>query len=86
MDQELLNIALPENLRGFVLEQVAERGYANAGEYVRALIRDDQVRRATQEAERLVLQGLDSGGPREMTQADWDELRRRVAQRASEKQ
>lgn len=39
-----MNISLPESLRSFVDEQVAERGYSTSSEYVRELIRRDQER------------------------------------------
>lgn len=39
-----MNISLPERLKAFVDEQVAERGYGTSSEYVRELIRRDQER------------------------------------------
>ena len=39
-----MNISLPESLKGFVDEQVSQRGYATSSEYVRELIRKDQDR------------------------------------------
>lgn len=39
-----MNISLPETLRAFVDEQVAEHGYGTSSEYVRSLIRKDQDR------------------------------------------
>ena len=38
------NISLPESLRSFVEEQIAQRHYATTSEYVRDLIRRDQDR------------------------------------------
>ena len=37
-----MNISLPETLKDFVDQQVAERGYGTSSEYVRELIRKDQ--------------------------------------------
>jgi len=39
-----MNISLPETLRAFVDEQVAEHGYGTSSEYVRNLIRREQDR------------------------------------------
>jgi antitoxin ParD1/3/4 len=45
-----MNISLPDALKTFVYEQVAERGYGTSSEYMRELIRRDQ--------DRLHLRGL----------------------------
>jgi antitoxin ParD1/3/4 len=45
-----MNISLPDTLKAFVDEQVAQRGYGTSSEYVRELIRKDQ--------DRLRLRGL----------------------------
>ena len=45
-----INISLPDSLKAFVEEQVAERGYSTSSEYVREVIRREQ--------ERLHLRGL----------------------------
>ncbi|MGH7898463.1 MAG: type II toxin-antitoxin system ParD family antitoxin [Candidatus Binatia bacterium] len=39
-----MNISLPEAMKSFVDEQVAQRGYGTSSEYVRELIRRDQDR------------------------------------------
>jgi antitoxin ParD1/3/4 len=39
-----MNVSLPESLKAFVDEQVAQRGYSTSSEYVRELIRRDQDR------------------------------------------
>ena len=36
-----MNISLPDSLKSFVDDQVAQRGYSTSGEYVRELIRRD---------------------------------------------
>ena len=80
-----LNISLPESMRAYIDEKVAEGGYSTASEYVRELVRADQKRAARERLETLLLEGLDSGEAREMTDKDWDELKRRVCQRHAEK-
>jgi antitoxin ParD1/3/4 len=39
-----INISLPDSLKAFVEEQVAERGYTTNGEYVREVLRKEQER------------------------------------------
>jgi len=39
-----MNISLPESLRAFVEDQIAQRRYGTTSEYVRHLIRRDQDR------------------------------------------
>lgn len=79
-----MNISLPESMRAFVEQKVSQGGYSTASEYVRELIREDQKRAAQQRLEALLLEGLDSGPAREMTDGDWEELRNRVMRRAEE--
>jgi antitoxin ParD1/3/4 len=60
MAQATLNITLPEELERYLEERVAEGGYGSPGDYVRALIREDQERRAREMVDRLLLEGLES--------------------------
>jgi antitoxin ParD1/3/4 len=76
-----MNVALPETLKEYVLQQVAAGGYSSASEYVRELIRSDQKRKAQERLEAFLLEGLENGEARELTAEDWAELRRRVWQR-----
>jgi antitoxin ParD1/3/4 len=56
-----MNISLPESLRAFVEEQIAQRRYGTTSEYVRDLIRRDQDR---QHLRNLLLAGAASeAGP-----------------------
>jgi antitoxin ParD1/3/4 len=78
-----LNISLPETLQEFIQEQVAAGTYSSASEYLQALVRDDQKRRAHQRLEALVLEGLESGPATPLTDADWDDMERRFDDRHS---
>ena len=42
---DTMNIALPESMKHFVQQRVAEGGYSSVSEYVRELIRRDKQRR-----------------------------------------
>ena len=79
-----LNISLPEPMRAYVEQQVAQGGYSTASEYIRQLVREDQKRAAKQRLESLLMEGIESGPSREMTVADWEGLRQRVWQRHAE--
>jgi antitoxin ParD1/3/4 len=81
-----MNITLPEPMRRFVEEQIATGSYGTASEYVRALIREDQKRRAQERLEALLLEGLDSGDPIEATPEFWHELKTRLGARREAKQ
>lgn len=76
-----LNFSLPEALEEFVQERVAEKAYSNPSDYVRALIREDQKRRAEEKLEQLLIEGLESGPASEY---DFDAIRREVRRRLAE--
>lgn len=69
-----MNVALPESMKDFVHEQVASGAYTSASEYVRELIREAQKRKAQEEIEVLLLEGLNSGPPIEIDDHFWKEL------------
>jgi antitoxin ParD1/3/4 len=80
-----LNIALPESMREFIEEQVADGGYSTPSEYVQALIRNEQKRKAQERLEALLLEGLASGPATPMTDEDWADIRRQVHERLKER-
>lgn len=69
-----MNISLPEPLKEFVDGQIAEGRYSSASEYVRELIRADEKRKAGEQLEALLLEGL-SGDESKLTRDDWSEIR-----------
>jgi antitoxin ParD1/3/4 len=71
---ESMNISLPEPLKQFVDEQISTGRYSSASEYVRELIRADEKRKAEEELEAKLLEGLNSPGS-ELTKADWKAIR-----------
>ncbi len=76
-----MNIALPESMKHFVQERVAEGGYSSASEYVRDLIRADQKRKAEERIDALLLEGLDSEEPILVTPEYWEEKKRKLTER-----
>ena len=76
-----MNISLPDEMRAFVEEQLKSGGYSTASEYVRELIRDAQKAKAQARLEALLLEGLESGDPIEVTPEYWRELREEAHRR-----
>jgi antitoxin ParD1/3/4 len=67
-----MNISLPDSLKSFVDDQVAQRGYGTSGEYVRELIRKDQDRLHLRG---LLVAGAESAAAAPADAADFDTLR-----------
>ncbi len=81
----IMNISLSDEMKAFVEAQMAADGYASASEYLRALIREDQKRRAKQALEAMLLEGL-QGPAVEMTGEDWDSMMQEAAGRHAREQ
>ena len=77
---ESMNISLPEPLKEFVDGQIAEGRYSTASEYVRELIRADEKRKAEEQLEAKLLEGLNSPEA-ELTPADWRAIRKEAIAR-----
>jgi antitoxin ParD1/3/4 len=73
---QTMNISLPDQLKEFVDNQVGSGRYSSVSEYVRYLIREDEKRKAQEKLEVLLMEGIQSGGPTEMTRQDWVDIRR----------
>ena len=78
---QTMNISLPEPLKAFIDEQVSSGKYGSVSEYVRELVRQDEKRRAQEKLEALLLEGLESGAPVEMSRQDWEDIRREALAR-----
>jgi antitoxin ParD1/3/4 len=70
-----MNISLPEEMKAFIEAQIAEEGYASASEFLRAIIRDVQKRKAREQLEAKLIEGL-HGPLVAMTGKDWDSIER----------
>jgi antitoxin ParD1/3/4 len=64
-----------------VEQQVASGAYESAEAYLSALVEEDHRRKAKERLEQMMLDGLHSGEPREVTPQFWDELRRELQER-----
>lgn len=72
---QTMNISLPDQLKEFVDDQVGSGRYSSVSEYVRELIRDDEKRKAHEKLETMLMEGIQSGEPTEMTRQDWADIR-----------
>jgi antitoxin ParD1/3/4 len=73
-----MNISLPDTMRDYIEEQVAQGGYSSVSEYFRELVRQDQKLRANERLQTMLLEGLNSGNATEMTAQDWEDIRQAV--------
>ena len=62
-----MTISLPEPMREFVESEVSSGNYGSASELFRELVRERQKRKAQERLENLLLEGLESGEPIEVT-------------------
>lgn len=80
-----MNVSLPKTLKKFVDERVSDGGYGSSSEYVRELIREDQIRQAKQQLAEMIGAGLASGEGRPITEKDWRAKRKRILGRMGAK-
>ena len=81
-----MNISLPDPMKQFVDGQIAQGRYSSVSEYVRELIRADEKRKAEEQLEAKLLEGL-NGSEGELTPAEWNAIRQEaLARLAARKQ
>lgn len=79
-----MNISLPEPMKKWVEAQADDGRYSNSSDYVRDLIRRDQVRAEKIAAMNVMIQeGLDSGVSKRSFDEIIEDARRQVAERAA---
>ena len=76
-----LNISLPDTMKAFIDNRIAEAGYSTVSEYFRELVRLDQERREQKKLEAVLLERLQGDDWEEMSQSDWDFLRQELKTR-----
>jgi antitoxin ParD1/3/4 len=76
-----IEVSLPDEFMEFLQQQVKSGGYEDASEYLQGLIEGERLSQAQLRLEALLMEGLTSGEPKEMTDADWDDLQREVLER-----
>ncbi|MDJ1172556.1 type II toxin-antitoxin system ParD family antitoxin [Roseofilum capinflatum] len=81
-----MNVSLPDPMRDYIDRQVQSGGYGSASEYIRDLIRQDQKRKAQEQLESLLLEGLNSGYATPMSDRDWQAIRQAIQDKFSQQQ
>lgn len=81
-----INISLPEAMKTYIDEQVSKGGYGTVSEFFRDLVRQDQKRKAKEDLETLLLEGLQSGSTTPMTPQDWQDIRLAVQEQITHPQ
>ena len=80
-----MNISLPEPLKQFVDGQISTGRYSSASEYVRELIRADEKRKAEEQREAKLVEGL-NGAESALTLADWSAIRKEALAKVEERE
>nr|WP_089126797.1 type II toxin-antitoxin system ParD family antitoxin [Tolypothrix sp. NIES-4075] len=80
-----INISLPDSMRAYVDQQVANGGYSSVSEYFRELVRQDQKQKENERLEAMLLEGLNSGTATAMTTQDWEDVRQAVRERITKR-
>jgi antitoxin ParD1/3/4 len=81
-----VNISLPDSLRVFIERRAEEQGYGTISDYLRELILKEQKRESEARLENLLLDGLNSGDPIEVTtEYIGTKLQRLVEQHANQR-
>ena len=65
-------------MREWVEHQIDAEGYGTASEYFRALVRQEQRRKARETLDQKLISALESGEASEMTAEDWNHIRSTV--------
>jgi antitoxin ParD1/3/4 len=76
----ILNISVPESMEAFINEQIVQGGYNDANEYILHLLRQEQEQSQAAQVEALLLEGLESGKPIEVTEDWWERKRTTLMQ------
>ena len=76
-----INISLPDTMKAFIDDRIAEDGYSTASEYFLELVRQDQQRKEQKKLEAVLLERLQGDDWQEMSQPDWDSLRQELRAR-----
>ncbi len=67
-----MNISFPDSLKKSIQERLEEKRYSNPSDYIRALVREDLVRREEKKLEQMLLDGINSGpGTTIHSKKDW---------------
>jgi len=80
-----LSVPVSDDLDDTIRKRMAEGGFGSMAEYLRHTVRQDLERADQTKLEHLLLEGLESGEPIEMTDAWMQERRDALAARVAER-
>lgn len=80
-----MTISLPEPLRDFIETEVSTGNYGSASELFREMVRERQKRRSQERLEELLLEGLESGDPIEVTKEYIEKRRQALIEKLNSK-
>jgi putative addiction module CopG family antidote len=76
-----ISVELPEHLKSYVDSSAAQGGYANASDYIVALVAAASEKQG--EIEQALMTGIASGPAEPWSDEEWQAIRNRVVSRAS---
>lgn len=77
-----MNISLPDSLKTFIDDEVADKGFGTSSEYIRSLVRKEQ---QVERLRALLMEGKNSGPGQPVDDAYFERLRQRVRDHAAKK-
>lgn len=80
-----MNISLPDALKQFVDEEIAEGSFASASDYMRDLIRQRQRQKYEDKLRQALYDGLNSGPAIIQDEQFFDRIREEIRQRAEQR-
>ena len=69
-----MHISLPGPLKKWVQDQVEQKGFSTASEFVRDVLRQQQQQESRARVEEKLIEGLNSGPSKPMTKKDWQRI------------
>ena len=81
-----MTISLPDPMREFVESEVIGGNYGSASELFREMVRERQKRKAQERLETLLLEGLESGEPIQVTPEYLNQRRQALLEKLEGKQ
>ena len=78
MTTTTMNVSLPASMREFIDAQLEAGGYSTTSEYLRELVRADQIKKAEAQLRDLLMVGLNSGPSMPTDSAFFDNLEAKV--------
>jgi antitoxin ParD1/3/4 len=84
-DLTSIHVSLPRAQREFVEAEAARAGCTTTSEYFRRLIAEAQNRASQEKLERLLLEGLESGEPIQVSKEYWEKKRQQLEARHNQR-